>query len=70
MISLCQEWVQYDNVYRAKFSALTAPELVQVSQCDWTDRPSLITIQFSRRVTVEYVSKANREGFKNSSSID
>ena len=52
------------------FTALTAPELVLVSQCDWTDRPSLITIQFSRRVTVEYVSKANREGFKNSSSID
>ena len=29
VISLCQEWIQYDNVYRAKFSALTAPELVQ-----------------------------------------
>ena len=28
VISLCQEWIQYDNVYRAKFSALTAPELV------------------------------------------
>ena len=28
MISLCQEWVPYDNVYRAKFSALTALELV------------------------------------------
>ena len=28
VISLCQEWVPYDNVYRAKFSALTAPELV------------------------------------------
>ena len=29
VISLCQEWIQYDNVYRAKFSALTATELVQ-----------------------------------------
>ena len=28
VISLCQEWIPYDNVYRAKFSALTAPELV------------------------------------------
>ena len=28
VISLCQEWVPYDNVYRAKFSALTALELV------------------------------------------
>ena len=29
MISLCNEWINYDNVYRAKFSALTVPELVQ-----------------------------------------
>ena len=29
VISLCNEWVNYDNVYRAKFSALTAHELVQ-----------------------------------------
>ena len=28
MISLCNEWIPYDNVYRAKFSALTALELV------------------------------------------
>ena len=42
------------------FTALTAPELVLVSQCDWTDRPSLITIQFSRRLILEYV----REGLR------
>ena len=29
VISLCNEWINYDNVYRAKFSALTIPELVQ-----------------------------------------
>ena len=28
VISICQEWIQYDNVYRAKFSALTRQELV------------------------------------------
>jgi hypothetical protein len=27
VISLCNEWINYDNVYRAKFSALTAQEL-------------------------------------------
>ena len=27
VISICQEWIQYDNVYRAKFSALTRQEL-------------------------------------------
>ena len=26
---MCNEWINYDNVYRAKFSALTVPELVQ-----------------------------------------
>ena len=39
VISLCQEWIQYDNVYRAKFSALTAPELVtaynNLDRSDW-----------------------------------
>ena len=28
VISLCNEWINYDNVYRAKFSALTSHELV------------------------------------------
>ena len=32
VISLCQEWVLYDNVYRAKFSALTQQELVNAYQ--------------------------------------
>merc|ERR1740131_38290 len=27
VISLCNEWIDYDNVYRARFSALTGPEL-------------------------------------------
>ena len=32
VISLCQEWVLYDNVYRARFSALTQQELVNAYQ--------------------------------------
>ena len=36
--------------------ALTAEETRLASQCDWTERPSFITIQFSRRIIVEYVS--------------
>ena len=32
VISLCQEWVLYDNVYRAKFSALTVQELTTAYQ--------------------------------------
>ena len=34
---------------------MTAAELSLVSRCNWTASPSLLTIQFSRRVTVEYV---------------
>ena len=42
VISLCQEWIQYDNVYRAKFSALTAPELVTAyNNLDRSDRDQI-----------------------------
>ena len=36
------------------FTAMTPSELSLVSQCSWTPSPSLLTIQVSRRVTVEY----------------
>merc|ERR1719334_2056844 len=76
VISLCQEWIQYDNVYRAKFSALTAPELVMAY--DNLARPDKyaamcvdarqeldlkIGVAFSRLMTKAYLDMA-REKFR------
>ena len=74
VISLCQEWIQYDNVYRAKFSALTAPELV--SAYNNLDRPDKyaamsvdarqeldlkIGVAFSRLMTRAYLDLAKEK---------
>ena len=76
VISLCNEWIPYDNVYRAKFSALTAPELVGAYNA--LDRPDKyaamsvdarqeldlkIGVAFSRLMTRQYLDLA-REKFR------
>ena len=74
MISLCQEWIQYDNVYRAKFSALTAPELVQAySNLDRPDKYAAMSVDarqeldlkigvaFSRLMTRAYLDLAKEK---------
>ena len=38
------------------FTANTVEELRQLSQCSWLERPSLLALQFSRRIQFEYVS--------------
>merc|ERR1719334_29711 len=76
VISLCNEWINYDNVYRAKFSALTASEMG--SAYDNLERPDKysamsvdarqemdlkIGVAFSRLMTKAYLDMA-REKFR------
>ena len=44
------------------FTANTAEELRELSQCSWLERPSLLALQFSRKIQFEYVSSELRTG--------
>merc|ERR1740128_1201282 len=67
VISLCNEWINYDNVYRARFSALTAPELVRpdkYSAMSVDARQELdlkIGVAFSRLMTRAYLDLAKEK---------
>merc|ERR1719153_1423233 len=76
VISLCNEWIPYDNVYRAKFSALTAHELVNAyNNLDRPDKYAAMSVDarqeldlkigvaFSRLMTKAYLDMA-REKFR------
>ena len=55
VISLCQEWIPYDNVYRAKFSALTAPELVNAYNN--LDRSVIKCVEMADRLTINRIEE-------------
>ena len=38
------------------FTANTVEDLSQLSRCSWLEKPSLLALQFSRRIQLEYVS--------------
>jgi len=74
VISLCNEWIPYDNVYRAKFSALTAPELVNAyNNLDRPDKYAAMSVDarqemdlkigvaFSRLMTRAYLDMAKEK---------
>merc|ERR1719458_1644601 len=74
VISLCNEWINYDNVYRAKFSALTAPELVNAyNNLDRPDKYAAMSVDarqeldlkigvaFSRLMTRAYLDLAKEK---------
>ena len=38
------------------FTANTVEDLSELSQCSWLERPSVLSLQFSRKIQFEYVS--------------